>query len=353
MEKPVEKHKLLIRQLHRLALTENIVPDNKKWQEFLNRINKTYLDSDQERYLSERSTVIASRELMDLNKKIMDFSRRAGMADVATSILHNVGNILNSTNVSLSLLKEKLHQFPTSKLSQVIELMNNNFSNIGEYLLNDEKGKLIPAYLSEIVKVFNNQVEKFEIELSNLSIQIQHIKEIVTHQQTLSGISGIVECISMSELIDSSLQMTGIELGSDNIIVEKKYDFIPSIKIDRIKMLQLLTNLIQNAKDAFKDSKKNEPKKIIIHAYQKNDSCFAIEISDNGVGIPKALIQKIFSYGFTTKQNGHGFGLHSSALAAKEMGCSLELLSQGDSPNTIFSINIPSQLISQQGIKNE
>lgn len=73
----------------------------------------------------------------------------------------------------------------------------------------------------------------------------------------------------------------------------------------------------------------------------RQDETARITVSDNGVGIAVENLTRIFAHGFTTKKNGHGFGLHSSALAAKELGGSLRASSEGPDRGATFILELP------------
>jgi signal transduction histidine kinase len=120
----------------------------------------------------------------------------------------------------------------------------------------------------------------------------------------------------------------------------RQYDAHPPvIQADKHKILQILVNLIRNAKQACDDSGKPD-KQIVIRVYNGNGTV-KISTSDNGVGIPPENLERIFNHGFTTRKNGHGFGLHNSALAAKEMGGVLRVASPGSGQGAEFTLELP------------
>jgi signal transduction histidine kinase len=67
----------------------------------------------------------------------------------------------------------------------------------------------------------------------------------------------------------------------------------------------------------------------------------AIIVRDNGVGILPENLTRIFGHGFTTKKDGHGFGLHSGALAAKQMNGALSVQSAGPGKGAAFTLELP------------
>ncbi len=279
-----------------------------------------------------------------LNDELILAARRAGMADISTSILHNVGNVLNSVSVSLELLKESMDNSHINKLMNIGKLFNENISNISSYLTQDSKGKLIPQYL---VALSQNVEKEFKIsgeEIENLRNYIQHVKEIIATQNSLSSTSGLKENISLPNLIETALKMTGSTNEINNVIINKVYSFDKSVLVDKSKFTQILVNLLQNAKESILSDDNNHKKEIAISIEEScENNQFKVVVTDTGSGILPENITKIFSFGFSTKENGHGFGLHASALAAKEMGGQLIAQSQGKGKGATFILTLPSQ----------
>ncbi len=282
----------------------------------------------------------SEKELVDLHAKLLSSARRAGMADVATSILHNVGNILNSVNVSIGLMSETLSHEDLDKFITINKMLKQNIKNLDTYLATDEKGKHIPAYLESLLIQIKENYNSLKNELNDLTIQIAHIKDITAMQKEISGVSGLVEKVYVPEVIDTAVSMVthAIEISKIKLIKNIENDIF--VTTDKSKLLQVIVNLIQNAKEAFVSQQNN---RLIEISLFKNDDGKSISIvcKDNGVGIAPENLIKIFSFGFTTKVTGHGFGLHSSALTAKELGGKLIVDSDGVGTGAAFTLTIP------------
>jgi len=142
------------------------------------------------------------------------------------------------------------------------------------------------------------------------------------------------------ELVEDALRIHEIELERHDVSVIRQYDNgLPSITVDRHKVMQILLNLIRNAKYACEDSQRND-KRVTVRI-TGDEQWIKISITDNGVGIPAENLTRIFSHGFTTRKNGHGFGLHSGALAAREMGGELLVKSDGPGTGATFILELP------------
>jgi len=282
----------------------------------------------------------AEEELELLNKRLLESSRYAGMAEVATGVLHNVGNVLNSVNVSSTLICNQVRHSRTSRLRDVILLLNKNSADLAGFLTNDPKGKIIPSYLTNLAERLGEEQQDLLKELELLTKNIEHIKEIVAMQQNYARVSGIIESLSIRNLVEDALQMHTAALSRHGILVVREYQEIPVMSLDKHKVLQILVNLIRNAKYAM-DAAAKRDKRLTVSISLTAQNIVQISVSDNGIGITQENLTRIFSHGFTTKRDGHGFGLHSGALAAREMGGSLYARSDGPGQGATFVLELP------------
>lgn len=282
----------------------------------------------------------AERELEALNKRLMDASRHAGMAEVATGVLHNVGNVLNSVNVSATLLTERLRHSEIANLAKVSQLLTEHRADLAEYLTRDGKGKLIPAFLGALAEQLSEERAAQLQELTSLQQNIDHVKDIVATQQNYAKMSGIVETLPVMPLVEDALRMNVGALARHKVRVVREYEEVPMISVEKHKVLQILINLIRNAKYAL-DEHSEPDKRLTLRIRRQGEAHVRIEVADNGIGIGPEDLTRVFSHGFTTRKDGHGFGLHSGALAAKEMGGSLTGHSLGRGQGATFILELP------------
>jgi two-component system, NtrC family, sensor kinase len=282
----------------------------------------------------------AEEELESLNRRLLESSRQAGMAEVATGVLHNVGNVLNSVNVSSTLICDQVRNSRSARLRDVVLLLNKNTGDLGNFITNDPKGKIIPGYLTSLSERLTAEQQDLLKELELLVKNVEHIKEIVAMQQNYARVSGIIESLSIRALVEDALQMNAAALARHGILVIRDFHEVPVVSVDKHKVLQILVNLIRNAKYAI-DSAARREKRLTVSIKVNERQMIEITVSDNGIGIAPENLTRIFSHGFTTKRDGHGFGLHSGALAAKEMGGSLSAFSEGSGKGATFVLQLP------------
>ena len=282
----------------------------------------------------------AESELAELNRQIAETQRQAGMAEVATGVLHNVGNVLNSINVSATLVREQLAASRLQSLLKVTGLIREHFSDLGNFFSQNPQGRKVPDFLFKVTDHLSSEHRRWQGELTGLTKNIEHIKEIVAMQQSYARLSGVVEPLAAQELVEDALRINEVALGRHGIHVTRKFDSVPTVAVDKHKVLQILINLIRNAKQAIEDNNRDD-KELTLSITRQTNGHVAIGIAVSGVGIAPENLTRIFSHGFTTKRGGHGFGLHSAANAAREMGGKLSVQSEGPGKGATFVLDLP------------
>jgi PAS domain S-box-containing protein len=282
----------------------------------------------------------AEARLSELHRSLLDVSRQAGMAEVATGVLHNVGNTLNSVNVSAGLVAERLRNLRVGSLSKATELLWAHAGNPGRFLSEDPKGQQLPAYLKALAEQFSQERDGLLTEVRTLGECVEHIKSIVSMQQEHARSAGVLEQVPVPQLLNDALRLHAVSFERLGIQVRTDYAEVPPVLVDRHKLLQILLNLLSNARHALLDSGRAD-KQLTLRVLPAAGERLRIEVKDNGVGVAPEHQGRIFTQGFTTKKGGHGFGLHSSALAALELKGSLTCTSEGRGQGATFTIELP------------
>jgi signal transduction histidine kinase len=283
---------------------------------------------------------LADQALRDSQQRLLETSRLAGMAEVATGVLHNVGNVLNSVNVSAGLVAEKLRRSKVANIGKAAALLTTRNGDLGDYLTNDENGRKLPSYLTSLSEFLVAENRELLEEVDQLNRNIEHIKEVVAMQQSYAKVSGVIEDLPVETLVEDAIAMNMGAFERHGIVVQKRFSEVPLVRVDRHKVLQIFINLIRNAKYALDDVQRID-KRIIISIAPGDENMVRVVVSDNGVGISVENLERIFSHGFTTRANGHGFGLHSGALAAQSLGGSLTATSLGVNRGAAFTLQLP------------
>ncbi|WP_223472063.1 MULTISPECIES: sensor histidine kinase [unclassified Pseudomonas] len=279
-------------------------------------------------------------ELREAQAELVTTARRAGMAEIATNVLHNVGNVLNSVNVSAQVLYEKVHTSKGPGVAKVAQLMKEHPDDLGDFISSDPKGRALPDYLDKLADALAVEQQGMIAELAQLTRRIDHIKEIVATQQSYAGNASVLEPGSLRELVEDVVRICDVSLARHHITLIKEFSDVPQMPLDKHRVLQILVNLINNAKQAL-DAGANRPPQIILRLKVVDEGRVRVEVEDNGEGISQDNLARVFEHGFTTRVDGHGFGLHSCILAAHEMGGDLTVQSAGPGRGALFILELP------------
>ncbi|SDB10895.1 Signal transduction histidine kinase [Pseudomonas sp. NFACC23-1] len=290
--------------------------------------------------LELKARVRAALRMSQVQTELHAKSRQAGMAEIATTVLHNVGNVLNSVNVSAELVSSQMRTSKAQGLGKVAQLLSEHVHDLSDFLTRDHKGKMLPDYLLRLAKVVTEEQQGIIEELGQLTKGIDHIKTIVAAQQSYAVAVSIVETVPVAELIDDALRMSAGLLARQEVTMVKDIADLPLLALDRHRVLLILVNLIGNAKQAL-DGVIDRSPCVTFSVSLVEGSVLRITVADNGNGIAPEHLKRIFTHGFTTRKDGHGFGLHSCALAAQEMGGSLTVHSDGVGQGATFTLDIP------------
>jgi len=281
--------------------------------------------------------------LESVSQELIGTARRAGMAEIATGVLHNVGNVLNSVNVSANVALKKLKESEVASLVKVRELLQSNQENLTSFLTADERGKQLPGFLIDLSECLDQENQGLLTELQSMAAGLDHIKQIVGAQQQHAKSGVVREKVVPSELFDLAISMDLGIAGEQNFTIVRNFAQIGPVVLDKHKLLQILINLLSNAKRAVAGSARAD-KQIVVSTRKFENSGAAtlrFEVADNGIGIAPENLTRIFTHGFTTRQEGHGFGLHSAANAATELGGNLSVTSDGPDRGAKFTLEIP------------
>ncbi len=282
----------------------------------------------------------AEEALVQAHEDLVKASRLAGMAEIATGILHNVGNVLNSVNVSTTLIHEQVKKSRVSSLGRVVALLEEHRTDLGTYLTVDPKGTQLPGYLASLARHLETEREELLREIRGLADSVDHVKQIVAMQQAYAKAGGVLELLALPELVEDALRLNAARVAKAGIEVVRRFDDVPSVLVDRHRTLQILVNLVTNAVHAIHESA-TASGRVVVGLSWDGANRVRLSVEDNGRGIAPDHLHRVFQHGFTTRKDGHGFGLHSGALAAKEMGGSLSVHSAGPGLGATFVLELP------------
>jgi sensor domain CHASE-containing protein/HAMP domain-containing protein len=272
--------------------------------------------------------------------QLVESAHEAGKSTVASEVLHNVGNALNSVNVSSGLVSSRLHRMNLQDLERLARAIDQHSGDLAAYLDRDERGKHIPEYLRQLVESLVRDRESALTECTVLTEGLVHMVEIVKAQQNHVERPTAMDIVSTSSELEAALRISGAATDGGVQIV-REYQGTPRVRAQKHKLLQILVNLLRNARDAVDAGESTNPRIVMRLSTHPDGEFVRIEIQDNGVGIDPDNVVAIFGSGFTTKAGGHGLGLHSSANLAIQMGGRLTAHSEGLGKGSTFVLELP------------
>jgi PAS domain S-box-containing protein len=304
----------------------------------------TYMD------ITERKR--AEAELKAAQEKIIESAHKAGMAEVAADVLHNVGNVLNSINVAAGFIQDKLSNSKVASLKKVVDTLCQHTGDLEAFLTRDERGKHVPLYLEEAAKLLVRENADMAEKLLSLTRNVEHIKQIIKAQQRYARAGGVEGFVNINDIVSDAVEINTGGLTRHRVDLKLDLAELPAICLDKQRVLQILVNLISNAKYALSEIQEHD-RRMTIRSYTHGPDKVRIDVEDNGAGIPRENMAKIFRHGFTTREGGDGFGLHSSALAAKEMGGDLVAHSDGPRCGAVFTLELPLKMKQMEHHSND
>lgn len=329
------------------------------FNEMLNQIQQRDAALQAARNELEQRVEQRTNELETVHAQLIDTSRRAGMAEVATSVLHNVGNVLNSVNVSCSVISDNVRRSRITSLHKATEMIQTHANDLGTFLTTDPTGRKLPEFFVRLSRRLTEEQTVTLAELRSLDQNIEHIKNIVSMQQSYANNNSakVCEVLPMATLVEEAVRLTSSTSrpirASGALRIERRYGDTPVVTIEKHKTLQILVNLLRNARDSLVESRRNFPCITLRISTTEDDSHIRVSVTDNGVGIAPENLTRIFAHGFTTKEGGHGFGLHSSVLAAQEMGGTLHVVSEGLNTGATFTLELPLRNVNNAKTSNK
>jgi len=279
------------------------------------------------------------KELVETQSKLLESARRAGMTEVAIGVLHNVGNVLNSITISVDSLAESLKNTKLPQLGKTIDLLEHPEMDFVHFFTEDPRGKILPNYLAKLREHLEREHAETLAEVKRMTANLSHVIEVIRAQQDHARMRAVLEPVSLADLFEQGLKISGLDLAEREIEIVRDYDALPTYLVEKHKILQILVNLLKNAGESMRKIDRHRELEIGLH--QGPDHKVVLTVSDNGVGIAQEDLTNIFSYGFTTRDEGHGFGLHNAANAATEMGGSLKAFSDGPDKGATFVLVLP------------
>lgn len=277
-----------------------------------------------------------------LHKQQVEAAHEAGKSEIAKSVLHNIGNVLTSLNVSAKLHVEKLAGSRSANLGKAARMLRENEADLAAFLREHPQGRRLPAYLITLSDHLSEECRQLYLDAMSMVQHIEHMKDVISLQQLHGRASQVDAAVDLASMIEQSLALEGDVLRDRDIQIERHFADMPPLMLPKNLMLQVLVNLVSNARHAVSAVGVKE-RRIMLYITQPQPGSVMIAVQDTGCGISRPNLQRIFTHGFTTRKEGNGFGLHHAALLVEEMGGTLKALSEGEGQGASFILEFPAR----------
>ena len=290
-------------------------------------------------------------KLEESREQSLSLSRQAGMAEIATGVLHNVGNVLNSVNVSARMITENLRVSRIGSLGKLVTILGQEKDRLGEFVTTDSRGKCLPDFLQQLYSKLRDDQEAIQKEADQLVSGVEHIKEVVRMQQSSATSSTLISPTDPTSIMEDAIKINLVSMERHHVHLHREYEAdLSNLPLDKHKILQILINLISNAKKATCHPDILERHVTLRIRRVQDGEAIQFEVQDNGLGVAPESISRLFQHGFSAFKSGHGFGLHSGSNSAAEMKGTLNARSDGPGTGALFILTIPIQQAAAKGV---
>jgi DNA-binding LacI/PurR family transcriptional regulator/signal transduction histidine kinase len=271
-------------------------------------------------------------------RRLMDQARKKGMADISTGVLHNIGNVLNSINVTIHTIKEWMTSSPVNDLLTANEMLKRHMDDLDGFMKNDPKGELLMQFYAALGDYFKSYYDKLRANITKLNEKIYIISDIIFAQQKYTVIKPGLEPLDLSAVVGDVLKLYSANIEKYNIRVERNYGAKTKAMAYGTRLFDVIANLVKNAIESMETVSGDT--RVLKITIENCDDNVLLSISDTGMGIEQSILESIFNYGYTTKEKGHGFGLHSCANYMSEMNGKIWAESSGVGMGATFILQL-------------
>ena len=297
---------------------------------------------------NRKGAVVVFRDVTDKIKSeealMQAFTR--GRLEIVDTILHNIGNAINSVSVGIDTIHHQLrHDKLTPRLIALANAIEEHQDDLSDYVKNDPQGQKVLPFLLTLAHDFKDVRQQWEETVQRIRDRTRHIVDIIRTQDSYQGTHGTRKDINIATAVSDAIKILQDSIDKRQIQLEINCDSVhQEIRMQESQFHQMLVNLIKNSIEAIDAlaqlGELQEVPRIQVLA-QIEDHILSIYITDNGIGLTPEEIEKIFAAGFTTKEHGSGLGLHSSANFVISSGGRIYPLSPGKGKGTTMHIMFP------------
>lgn len=263
-----------------------------------------------------------------------DHEEVAELARMASSVLHNIGNVLNSVHVSCHQMRA---QFKKSKLPQLLlaqKLICDHREDLPRFFTEDKRGGMLPEYLERCGKTVEQEQVNLSKDLKEMATKVKLMKDIIEVQQASAKGASKLSQFGINDLVNEAIKVQMDYVREHEVELTLSLDSQRTVQVQGSSIIHVLINLVKNAVEAMM----NQPERSLKIATWDEGDQVMLTISDSGIGLNQEQLSQIFVHGFTTKDYGHGFGLSYCKRMMENMGGNLAVTSEGAGKGAVFTL---------------
>ena len=280
-----------------------------------------------------------------LNDEALAQAFAQGRLEIVDTILHNIGNAINSVSAGVDTLYEHVASDRLiQRFNALARAVKSHQADWGDYIQNDPQGQKVLPFMLALAEDFSTQNEQLVGTIERVRTRTLHIVDIVRTQKSFDNVRVTAKDIDLQQALLDALKLQQDSIDKRGIHVDIDCANAPAeIRIQESQFNQMLVNLIKNSIEAIDQLAQSgglsEAPRIEIRAYV-DDTFFNLDITDNGIGISEKDTKVIFTAGYTTKETGSGLGLHSIANFVAGSGGQIVPLSEGQGKGTTMRVRL-------------
>lgn len=281
----------------------------------------------------------AELELVRAQEEALVNAHAAGKAEFATTVLHNIGNVLNSVNVDSLHIRKTLEGMRLQQMVMACKLLVEHRANLADYLINDERGSRLPEYLARVSAVVARDAGSLSRLSDDIAAKVDLMRDIIETQQSYATTTQGALPYDIKRLAEEALKVQMDSIRRRGVSLHQNFSEVPQVVVNSSKLIHVMINMLKNAVEAMEAVPEN--RRELTLTIKAARGRVILSIADTGMGIAPENLPKMFTYGFSTKKTGHGFGLHYCARTIEAMGGEVRVESAGVNKGATFIISFP------------
>ncbi|MCP4682272.1 MAG: GHKL domain-containing protein [Desulfobacterales bacterium] len=304
------------------------------------KLKDSYQQLDEYSKSLEQKVMERTRALKNAQANLLQQAHEVGMAEMAVGILHNIGNAITPAKVGTATLVKRLTLSPMRNNLNVAMDQIYTAMEKPPFIQDEEKDRLL-SVIKLLPESIKEEYDTIIDEIQQIRNKHEHIEEVISLQMRYARFSTDFEDVDINRLTEDALKIIDESIRKRSVQIIRDFSDIPVVRIEQSKFIQIIVNLIKNAYEAMETMESDDRQIIVTTFFEKGPPDHVVlSIKDKGIGFSPQDKEKLFKFGYTTKDKGTGFGLHSCANYLIAHKGSIEAMSRGRGLGAEFIVRL-------------